>query len=83
VGGDEYLATFSRVWGWFHGRNSLGIPLVNASSGGCYDGLHAAGANKNQGAESTLAYLWSQVLSAEVTTAVTHESSEPALRYTS
>jgi uncharacterized protein YyaL (SSP411 family) len=46
---------------WFYGRNVLQIPLYNCASGGCHDGLSAAGVNANQGAESTLAYLMAQL----------------------
>ncbi len=48
-----------RCFQWFHGRNDLGIPLYVAETGGCMDGLQPDGANRNQGAESTLAYLLS------------------------
>ncbi len=44
---------------WFLGRNDLGKPLYDASTGGCYDGLMANQVNENQGAESTLAFLLS------------------------
>jgi len=44
---------------WFLGRNDLGLELYDASTGGCYDGLHADRVNENQGAESTLAFLLS------------------------
>jgi hypothetical protein len=40
---------------WFHGGNTLGVPLVR--DGGCCDGLEVCGPNENMGAESTLAYL--------------------------
>jgi glycosyltransferase involved in cell wall biosynthesis len=42
---------------WFTGRNHLGLPVCDASSGACCDGLHADRVNQNQGAESTLAFL--------------------------
>lgn len=42
---------------WFLGENSLGIPLYDPSTGGCFDGLGPDGVNTNQGAESTLAWL--------------------------
>ena len=29
--------------------------------GACFDGLQPAGVNHNQGAESTLAYLWTEL----------------------
>ena len=63
---EEYLATFRRARDWFHGRNSLGQPLVDIRSGGCCDGLQKSGVNRNQGAESTLAYLWTEVHNSEV-----------------
>ena len=44
---------------WFVGGNDLGVPLYHADTGGCQDGLQAHGPNKNQGAESSLAYLLS------------------------
>ncbi len=57
-GDEKYLAVFQRAHGWFHGRNSLQQPLADDHTGACFDGLQAAGVNRNQGAESTLAYLW-------------------------
>jgi hypothetical protein len=57
---DRHLATFRRAYQWFHGKNSLRQPLAEASRGGCYDGLLPSGVNRNQGAESTLAYLWTE-----------------------
>ena len=63
---EEYLATFRRAHGWFHGRNSLKQPLVDVRSGACCDGLQASGVNRNQGAESTLAYLWAEMSNAKI-----------------
>ncbi len=57
LGTDECLATWRRAYGWFHGENSLGQPLADHDSGACCDGLQASGVNRNQGAESTLAYI--------------------------
>lgn len=42
---------------WFLGENSLRIPLYDYETKGCCDGLQPNGINRNQGAESTLAYL--------------------------
>ena len=61
LGDEDYLAVFRRAHGWFYGQNSLREPLVDVSSGACCDGLTASGANRNQGAESTLAYLWTEL----------------------
>ena len=44
---------------WFIGENDLNIPLYHSETGGCQDGLESDGPNKNQGAESVLAYLLS------------------------
>jgi hypothetical protein len=66
LGEERYLATFRRAHGWFRGQNSLGQPLVEAGQGGCCDGLQPSGVNRNQGAESTLAYLWSEMQNREV-----------------
>jgi hypothetical protein len=66
LGDEEYLAAFQRAYGWFHGRNSLELPLVDLCSGACCDGLHARGVNRNQGAESTFAWLWADMSNREV-----------------
>ena len=42
---------------WFLGENELHIPLYDHETHGCCDGLQYNGINRNQGAESTLAYL--------------------------
>jgi glycosyltransferase involved in cell wall biosynthesis len=44
---------------WFLGRNDLGQELYDPGSGGCCDGLQEDRLNRNQGAESTLAFLLS------------------------
>ena len=41
--------------GWFLGRNDVGLPLLDARTGGCRDGLERDGVNENEGAESTIA----------------------------
>jgi len=46
-----------RVFGWFLGKNDLRVPLYDAMTGGCRDGLHPDRINENQGAESTLSFL--------------------------
>jgi hypothetical protein len=60
-GDDKYLAIFLRAHGWFHGHNSLEQPLADVLVGACFDGLEPSGVNRNQGAESTLAYLWTEL----------------------
>jgi glycosyltransferase involved in cell wall biosynthesis len=46
-----------RVFRWFLGKNDLRVPLYDATTGGCKDGLHPDRVNENQGAESTLSFL--------------------------
>lgn len=41
---------------WFLGRNDLGQPLYDATTGGCRDALLQDHLNQNQGAESSLAF---------------------------
>jgi glycosyltransferase involved in cell wall biosynthesis len=45
------------VFRWFLGQNDLQVPLYDAITGGCKDGLHPDRVNENQGAESTLSFL--------------------------
>jgi glycosyltransferase involved in cell wall biosynthesis len=55
---DSYWVEEARLaFEWYTGRNDLGQPVCDPSTGACYDGLHADRVNQNQGAESTLAYL--------------------------
>ena len=57
---DEYWVDKAQVaFEWFVGRNDLGLPLYDATTGACRDGLHANRVNQNMGAESTLAALLS------------------------
>ena len=42
---------------WFQGANDAGQVMWDPETGGGFDGLHADGVNRNQGAESTLAVL--------------------------
>lgn len=46
---------------WYLGENELRIPLYDYETSGCCDGLKSSGVNRNQGAESTLAYLISHI----------------------
>jgi hypothetical protein len=66
VGGEKYLAAFRRAHAWFHGQNSLREPLVDVHCGACCDALQRSGVNRNQGAESTLAYLWAELDNVEL-----------------
>jgi len=64
---EAYRATSDRWWydeaqrafDWFIGWNDLGLELYSPETGACGDGLHVDRVNRNQGAESTLAFLLS------------------------
>ena len=54
---DEYWRRAARrCFEWFLGRNDLGQPLYDSSSGGCRDALHQDRLSQNMGAESSLAF---------------------------
>lgn len=53
----QYLNKMFGTFMWFLGENDLRIPLYDFEISGCHDGLESHGVNRNQGAESTLAYL--------------------------
>jgi glycosyltransferase involved in cell wall biosynthesis len=57
TGDRSWLDDVERAFAWFGGANRTGIPLVDEATGGCRDGLGSEGPNRNQGAESTLAWL--------------------------
>ncbi len=52
-----WLREARKAFEWFLGGNDLGLPLYDAQTGGCRDGLHIDRTNQNEGAESTLAFL--------------------------
>lgn len=57
----SYLKKMFSSYMWFLGENSLRVPLYDYETKGCCDGLQLSGINRNQGAESTLAYLISHL----------------------
>jgi hypothetical protein len=56
---EKWLNVMNQCFNWFIGQNSLNVSMYNFSTGGCRDGLRPNGANENQGAESSLAWLLS------------------------
>ena len=80
VGDEKYLAAFRRAYGWFHGQNSLHQPLVDVRCGACCDGLQRSGVNRNQGAESTLAYLWAELNNKDNSTCVENRKPQISTR---
>jgi hypothetical protein len=56
-GEQSWLDEAGVAFRWFLGENDLQVPLYDAVTGGCRDGLHPDRVNENQGAESTLSFL--------------------------
>ncbi|MBW2600147.1 MAG: glycosyltransferase, partial [Deltaproteobacteria bacterium] len=62
TGDKHYLGRMFASFMWFLGENDLRIPLYDFETCGCCDGLESYGVNRNQGAESILAYLISHLI---------------------
>jgi hypothetical protein len=62
AGGGDWQTVITHCRDWFHGRNDLGLPLVDKQTGACCDGLEPGGVNLNQGAESTLSWLGTEMI---------------------
>ena len=57
----EYLNMLYTSFLWFLGENDLRMSLYDFETKGCCDGFEKDGVNRNQGAESSLAYLISHL----------------------
>ncbi|MCU4182813.1 hypothetical protein K6U06_00430 [Acidiferrimicrobium sp. IK] len=61
TGDGGWLQVSAGCMAWFLGDNDAATPMHDPATGGGLDGLEAGGANRNQGAESTLAWLMVQL----------------------
>jgi glycosyltransferase involved in cell wall biosynthesis len=84
TGDAHWLNTARWAFEWFLGRNDLGLPVYDASTGGCRDGLLEDRVNENQGAESTLAMLLSlaEMTLLEATLVPAEKDADPVRRPT-
>jgi hypothetical protein len=57
TGDPAWNAVVRQAIGWFLGDNDIGVAMWDPATGGGYDGLTLQGPNRNQGAESTLAFI--------------------------
>jgi glycosyltransferase involved in cell wall biosynthesis len=57
-----YLTKLFSCFMWFLGENDLRMSLFDFETKGCCDGFESYGVNRNQGAESSLAYLISHLI---------------------
>jgi hypothetical protein len=62
LGKDEYIDLANLAHQWFRGKNIHGLSLYNQASGGCCDSITPDGINPNQGAESILSLLLTDLL---------------------
>ncbi len=58
----EYLSKLYTCFMWFLGENDIRMTLFDFETKGCCDGIESYGVNRNQGAESSLAYLISYLV---------------------
>ena len=56
TGDDAWIDVAESAFRWFVGDNDCGIPVAIPEEGSCFDGLMRNGVNRNQGAESILAF---------------------------
>ncbi len=56
---DMWISHIGTAFSWFLGNNDRQEPMIDFTSGGCYDGLTSTKVNDNQGAESALSWLMS------------------------
>ena len=57
----DYISKLYTSFLWFLGENDLRMSLYDFETKGCCDGFESYGVNRNQGAESSLAYLISHL----------------------
>lgn len=63
TGEPAFIDKLQLSFDWFFGKNDLDITLFDFESKGCNDGIEEASINRNQGAESNIAYLLSYLIS--------------------
>jgi hypothetical protein len=57
TGDPLWLEPLERAAAWCLGRNDAGVPLLDPSTWGGFDGLTTRGVNRNEGAESTVSVI--------------------------
>jgi len=78
-----WLNSATLCFSWFLGNNDCQVSLYDPVTGGCRDGLTANGANQNEGAESTLAWLLSLIRMQELNSNGTLKQSFSHIQLTS
>lgn len=62
----HWASAVERAAAWFLGDNDVGVVMFDVQSGGGYDGLHERGVNRNEGAESSMAFVATMLTLREV-----------------
>jgi glycosyltransferase involved in cell wall biosynthesis len=62
TGENEFIHKLNKSFQWFLGENDLNISLLDTETGGCNDGIEEYNINRNQGAESIISFLLSQLI---------------------
>ena len=75
----QWLELLVRTAAWFFGANDAELTMIDRSTQGGCDGLHADGRNENQGAESTLAFLHTMAVLSEAVECGAVELDSPTL----
>ncbi|WP_446899057.1 glycosyltransferase [Clostridium sp. LBM24168] len=60
-----YKSKAKLCYEWFTGKNSIGLPLIDELTRGCYDGIMDSKINLNTGAESILSKIITQLIISE------------------
>jgi hypothetical protein len=63
----RWAQAVQRAAAWFLGDNDVGVAVFDPVTGGGFDGLEATGVNRNEGAESSLAFVGTMLRLREVT----------------
>lgn len=63
----RWAQAVQRAAAWFLGDNDVGVAVFDPVTGGGFDGLEATGVNRNEGAESSLAFVGTMLQLREVT----------------
>ena len=66
TGNIKYKQQAKRCHKWYEGDNVKGINLVDAETGGCFDGITKEGYNQNKGSESLVSYIISYLSTVDI-----------------
>jgi hypothetical protein len=53
----RWAEAVQRAATWFLGDNDIGVAVFDPVTGGGFDGLESSGVNRNEGAESSMAFV--------------------------